>query len=113
MSIFKLLNLRRTASEEEIKQQYLRQLILLHPDRGGTSSQYLQLREAYERHVRGDAGENPYMVCSRREVASAVCRCGGRFAPEGERAGRIDCGSCSCFIEIQDDPHVLGDGAAT
>jgi hypothetical protein len=108
MSIHRLLGLRRTASEKEVRERYLRRLIELHPDRnGGASAQYLQLREAHERYASGEIDENCYMLCSREEAGGILCRCGAKFVADNERMGRIDCDFCSCFVEIQDAPFAL------
>lgn len=108
MSIFSLLGLRRGATKSEVKTQYMRKLFQVHPDRSkGSSEEYMRLRGAYERYIRGDGpGENPYAVCSRTTIESIVCRCGGRYTMSDEILGRVECEHCSCFVELEDLPEL-------
>ncbi|KHN70038.1 hypothetical protein CWI42_030520 [Ordospora colligata] len=104
MSIFKLLGLKKNATEKEIKTHYIRRLIQVHPDRpSGSKYEYLKLNNAYEAYIR-DRGfqEMPYAVCMRTEIHSISCRCGEKYKPYHEVDNRIDCECCSCFIEIED-----------
>lgn len=108
MSIFKLLGLRKSATKDEVKTQYIKRLLLVHPDRnGGFRDKYLELRTEYERYTNGDLDENPYSICSKLEADSLVCRCGGGYSTFHEKLGRIECEYCSCFIELRDAPMSL------
>lgn len=105
MSVFKLLNLKNNATKEEVRQKYIRKLLMVHPDRNnGLRDEYMNLKNEYERYVKGEMDENPYVVCSRNDIDSLVCRCGGRYKGLYENLGRIECEYCSCFVELTDDP---------
>lgn len=103
MSIFKLLGLKRNATSDEVRKQYIRRLLQVHPDRGGSRDRYMELKTEYEKHLQGDVNENPYSICTKAEASSLVCRCGGRYNTDNEVLGKVECEHCSCFIELVDD----------
>lgn len=108
MSIFKLLGLGRDTARSDVRRQYVRRLLSVHPDRSsGSREKYAELVREYERYMGGETDENSYCVCSRAQAESLVCRCGGLYRVVHGDSGRIECEYCSCFIEVMDDPAQL------
>jgi hypothetical protein len=110
MSIFKLLGLKKNATEKDVRIHYIRRLIQVHPDRSsGSTDEYLKLNNAYEAYTRNKGfQETPYAVCRRADIHSITCRCGEKYKLCHEVESRVDCECCSCFIEIEDNILEIG-----
>ena len=47
-NLYELLNVEKNATFPQIKKQYLKLAIILHPDKGGSEEEFKQLAEAYK-----------------------------------------------------------------
>ena len=45
---FKVLGLKRSASDEDIKQKYRELILIHHPDKGGDHEEFLKVQQAYD-----------------------------------------------------------------
>lgn len=48
MKIYRILDVDRSSTEDEIKKAYRKMAIKLHPDRGGSQEDFIRLQEAWE-----------------------------------------------------------------
>ncbi|ELA41054.1 uncharacterized protein VICG_01936 [Vittaforma corneae ATCC 50505] len=103
LELYRILNVRKDAPKDAVKQKYRKMLFDLHPNnkKTGNESAFIELQEAYKRYLTGDLFSNCWAVVenNRKEFE---CRCGGIYKIEEGRAGRIECEYCSCFIEVED-----------
>lgn len=60
----------------------------------------MELQEAYKNYVLGDSFLNCFSIVP-NNIGSFPCRCGSVYNVEIETVGRMECVSCSCFIEIE------------
>lgn len=109
MDIFTMLQLRHTASPDEVKRAYYRRLATLHPTYTSTdnSGEFISLQSAYACYLLGEDCTDCYAVCTSNRT-QFECRCKGIYMIQGGYLGRIDCEYCSCFIFVEDLPKQLG-----
>ena len=48
-----MLSIPESSTKEEVKKAYRKAVLTLHPDRGGSSDEFIKLQQAYDDYIKG------------------------------------------------------------
>lgn len=80
MSHYKTLGLKKGATIPEIKRKYRELCMIHHPDKGGNTTMFIKIKDAYEALLNGDSGEDDIDSETYRQYQKAKQAYNGRNA---------------------------------